>query len=109
VCYEDINSPFKKEIFADDALKNRRVKSASESLEYLAGRGVLVRRQKRQDFDILSPVRRRGKVRELGGWDCFVSSIDSGATKNATIINITKSIETSTIVNPFFILKLSIF
>lgn len=76
MCYEDINSPFKKEIFADDAPKNRRVKSASESLEYLASRGVLVRRQKRKDLDILSPVRRHGRVRELGGLDYSVSLHD---------------------------------
>lgn len=76
MCYEDINSPFKKEIFADDALKNRRVKSTSESLEYLASRGALVRRQKRKDLDILSPTRRHGRVRELGRLDRFVSSHD---------------------------------
>ena len=66
--YADINSPFRRETFAEDALKNSKIRSASESLEYLASRGAIVRRQKRKDLDILTAERRKGKVRELGKW-----------------------------------------
>lgn len=66
--YLDINSPFRRETIAENALKGRMIRGASESPEHLASCGAVVRWQKRKDLNILTPARRKGRILEKHEW-----------------------------------------
>lgn len=58
----NINSPFRRETFAEDELKGRTVRGIAESPENRAFHKAVVRWRESRDLNILGPKKRKGQV-----------------------------------------------